>query len=54
MDVHIPTAISAGLRRRHIDVLTSQDNGTRAVDDTELLQRATDLGRILFCKIKTQ
>ena len=48
MDVHIPSAITAGLRRRNIDVLTSQEDGTREVDDVSLLQRATGLGRILF------
>jgi hypothetical protein len=48
LDVHIPVAITAGLRRRHIDVLTSQDDGTREADDEALLQRATDLGRLLF------
>ena len=48
MDVHIPAAISEGLRRHHLDVLISQDDGTREVDDTALLQRATDLGRLLF------
>jgi hypothetical protein len=45
---HIPAAIAEGLRRRHVDVLTSQGDGTREVDDTELLQRATALGRVLF------
>jgi hypothetical protein len=29
-------------------VLTSQEDGTREVNDTVLLQRATDLGRLLF------
>jgi hypothetical protein len=48
MDVHIPAAITAGLVRHNIDVLTSQDDGTREVEDTVLLQRATDLGRLLF------
>lgn len=48
MDVHIPAAITAGLIRRKIDVLTSQDDGTREVEDEDLLQRATDLGRLLF------
>lgn len=48
MDVHIPAAITAGLQRRNIDVLTSQDDGTREADDVSLLQRATALGRILF------
>jgi Domain of unknown function (DUF5615) len=40
--------ITAGLRRRNIDALTSQEDGTREVDDVSLLQRATELGRVLF------
>jgi hypothetical protein len=28
MDVHVPAAITAGLRRRGVDVLTSQEDGT--------------------------
>ncbi len=48
MDVHVPSVITESLRRRDIDVLTSQDDGTREADDESLLQRATDLGRILF------
>ena len=48
MDVHIPLAISDGLRRRHIDVLTSQEDGTSEYDDEPLLARATELGRLLF------
>jgi hypothetical protein len=48
MDVHIPAAITAGLRLRDIDVLTSQEDGTREVDDVSLLRRATGLGRLLF------
>jgi predicted nuclease of predicted toxin-antitoxin system len=48
MDVHIPAAITTGLRRRNIDALTSQEDGTREVDDASLLQRSTELGRVLF------
>jgi hypothetical protein len=48
MDVHVPAAITLGLRRRGVDVLTSQDDGTHELDDVGLLQRATDLDRILF------
>jgi len=48
MDVHVPAAISAGLRRRGIDVLTSQEDGTTRLPDERLLERATSLGRILF------
>jgi len=47
-DVHIPSAVLEGLRRRGIDVLTSQTDGTRDVSDEALLQRATELSRLLF------
>jgi hypothetical protein len=52
MDVHIPIAITEGLRRRHIDVLTSQEDGTTQTDDEPLLVRATELGRLLFTQDK--
>ena len=48
MDVHVPSAITEGLRRRGIDVLTSQEDKTRQVDDEALLTRATELGRTLI------
>lgn len=47
MDVHVPAAITEGLRRRGIDVLTSQEDRTRSSGDEELLKRATELNRIL-------
>jgi Domain of unknown function (DUF5615) len=46
-DVHVPSAIVEGLRRRGIDVMTSQEDGTRQASDDELLRRATALGRLL-------
>jgi predicted nuclease of predicted toxin-antitoxin system len=48
MDVHIPLVITEGLRRKGIDVLTSQEDGTSEMDDEALLDRATALGRFLF------
>jgi len=48
MDVHIPVAITEALRRRGLDVLTSQDDGTTTLEDELLLARANDSGRILF------
>src|SRR4051794_26601769 len=48
MDVHVPLAISQGLRRRNIDALTSQEDETTERDDDSLLARASDLGRLLF------
>ena len=38
MDVHVPFAITEGLRRRKIDVLRSQDDETTEVDDESLLR----------------
>src|SRR4051794_40104345 len=48
VDVHVPAAVTAGLRRLGIDVLTSQEDGTRQADDESLLARATTLSRVLF------
>ena len=48
MDVHVPASITAGLRRRGIDVLTSQEDGATQLLDEDLLARATSLGRVLF------
>lgn len=47
MDVQIPEAITTGLRLRGIDVITSQEDGTREEPDEILLDRATELGRLL-------
>jgi hypothetical protein len=48
MDVHVPLAVTEALRRKGLDVLTSQDDGTAAQDDDILLARANELGRVLF------
>jgi hypothetical protein len=50
MDVHVPRAITHGLRLRGVDVLTSQEDGTRERSDPELLDRATALYRLLFTR----
>jgi len=47
-DVHVPLAVTSGLRRCGIDVLTSQRDGTIELPDEELLSRATDLDRVLL------
>lgn len=47
MDQHIPRAITLGLRRRHVDVLTAYEDGSDRLDDTRLVDRATTLGRPL-------
>lgn len=48
MDVHIPKAITIGLRLRGVDVLTAQEDGTITLSDADLLERATELGRTLY------
>ena len=48
MDHHVPSAITAGLRKRGIDVLTAEVDGSATLDDEPLLDRATSLGRVLF------
>lgn len=48
MDVHVRRAVTDGLRLRGIDVLTAQEDGTAEFEDPELLDRATELNRVLF------
>lgn len=47
LDEHIPRAITNGLRLRGVDVLTAQEDGRSGASDADLLDRATELGRIL-------
>ena len=47
-DEHVHRAIPAGLRLRGVDVLTIQEDGRRGLADPEVLDRATELGRVLF------
>ena len=48
MDQHIPRAITEGLRLRGVDVLTAFEDGADRMEDAELLDRASELGRVLF------
>lgn len=48
MDQHVPRAITTGLRLRDVDVLTAFEDGASDIDDPELLDRASALGRVLF------
>ena len=48
MDVHVKRAITLGLRRCGVDVLTAQDDGATRLTDSALLDRAAALGRVLF------
>ncbi len=48
MDHCVHAAIADGLRRRGVDVLTANEDGTATWDDNQLLDRATILNRTLF------
>ena len=48
MDVHIPRAITTGLRLRKVDVITAHDDKAHNLSDPDLLDRATKLQRTLF------
>jgi len=48
MDVHVPSAVTEGVRRRGVDVLTAQEDGNQDSADEALLNRATEFHRILF------
>ncbi len=48
MDHHVPRAVTAGLRVRGIDILTAEEDGAATLPDPALLDRATELGRVLF------
>jgi len=48
MDEHVHRSITTSLRLRKVDVLTAQDDGRRHVPDNVLLDRATELQRVLF------
>jgi hypothetical protein len=48
MDHHVPKAITEGLRRRGVDVLTAGEDAAATLADELLLERATQQGRTLF------
>lgn len=48
MDHNVPRAITVGLRLRGVDVITAYEDGADHMDDPALLNRSTELGRVLF------
>jgi Domain of unknown function (DUF5615) len=48
MDHHVPPAITAGLQARGVDVITAYEDSGHTLDDPMLLDRASELGRVLF------
>jgi predicted nuclease of predicted toxin-antitoxin system len=50
MDVHVPAPITRALFARGVDVLTVQADGTTRMEDSKLLDRARELGRVMFSR----
>jgi predicted nuclease of predicted toxin-antitoxin system len=50
--VNVPSAIAVGLRLRAVDVLRAQEDGASEFVDPQLLDRTTELGRVLFTQDK--
>lgn len=48
MDEHISRHIVRELRKRGIDVLRAQEDGRMSTDDLLILNRATELSRVMF------
>ena len=50
MDHHVPRAITLGLRLRETDVITAYEDGTSELDDARVMDRASELRRVLFTR----
>ncbi|UBF26327.1 DUF5615 family PIN-like protein [Kovacikia minuta CCNUW1] len=48
MDENVHAAITHGLRLREVDVLTVQEDSRAGLSDPLVLDRATELGRVVF------
>lgn len=48
MDQHVPLSITEGLRERGIDVLTAREDNAADWNDPAILQRASELQRVVF------
>ncbi len=48
MDHNVPRSITTSLRLRGVDTLTAFEDGAQEMDDSSLLDRATELKRVLF------
>lgn len=52
LDQHVKRAVTDGLRRRGVDVVTAYDDDQSRTDDEDLLIRAAALGRVLVTQDK--
>lgn len=47
-DEHIDISLCEQLRKHGVDIVRSVDDGMRSANDEDILERATNLGRIVF------
>jgi len=47
LDVHVPRSIVQGLRLRGVNVLTAQEDESTRIGDEDLVDRATELNRVI-------
>ena len=52
MDENVPGPVIKGLRTRGVDVMTAQGDIPAGTPDPQVLDRATELGRVLFSQDK--
>jgi predicted nuclease of predicted toxin-antitoxin system len=50
MDHNVPRAITNGLKLKGIDLITAYEDGSSQLDDSKLLDRASELERVLFTR----
>lgn len=48
MDEHVRRSITNGLKLRGVNVITAQEDGRTGTPDPILLDRATELDRVIF------
>jgi predicted nuclease of predicted toxin-antitoxin system len=48
MDAHVRHAVTHGLRRRGVNVLTAQEDDNDELTDDAIVLRATELNRVVF------
>jgi hypothetical protein len=48
MNHNVPFSVTEGLRIRNVDVMNAFEDGSHMLSDSQLLERAELLGRILF------
>jgi len=47
-DHHVSRAMALSLRMKSVDVITAYEDGSHLLDDSSLLDRASQLNRVLF------